>query len=245
MNDQIRHIPLRDINARHNIREVEDVSELTRSIEQHGLIQPIVVRPVGSGYELVAGHRRYRAVSLLGESTIAAVVHEQILDRDVGVIRLMENVQRLDMRPSEIVDAIEAMKASNRMMTDTAVAHSLGKTQTWLMQVRKAARAEARLLEEGMSPDQVQQLTRADLQEVSYHDDKSEVAHALLNAPAKAKALEKARKDRGARKIASYKDSTGGLSVLSNGTRVVVMCRDSSIKDRLMKEILRLKAEWA
>lgn len=72
------------------------LAELTSSIEASGLLQPIVVRPVGSRYELIAGERRWRAVQRLGWSKVAAVVRD-LDDRTTLTLALIENLQRDDL----------------------------------------------------------------------------------------------------------------------------------------------------
>lgn len=76
-----------------------ELTDLTRSIEASGLLQPIVVRPAGSGmYELIAGERRWRAVQQLGWASVPAVVKEAD-DRTLLTLALVENLQRDDLSP--------------------------------------------------------------------------------------------------------------------------------------------------
>lgn len=74
---------------------------LRKSIQSHGVVQPIVVRPEGDGYEIVAGERRWRAARLAGHETIPAVVRDEVSDREMLEIALVENVQREDLDPIE------------------------------------------------------------------------------------------------------------------------------------------------
>jgi ParB family transcriptional regulator, chromosome partitioning protein len=74
------------------------LAELSASIEVSGLLQPIVVRPRGSGYELIAGERRWRAVERLGWPTIPAVVRDAD-DQTLLTLALIENLQRNDLSP--------------------------------------------------------------------------------------------------------------------------------------------------
>jgi ParB family chromosome partitioning protein len=77
------------------------VDELVQSIRQHGLLQPIVVRPHGSGYQLISGERRLRAFRILGKSTIPATIREGVTDQELLELALVENVQRKDLDPIE------------------------------------------------------------------------------------------------------------------------------------------------
>ena len=60
----------------------ESINELSESIKEHGVIQPIVVRPVGDRYEIIAGERRYKATTLAGLSTIPAIITELKMYKD-------------------------------------------------------------------------------------------------------------------------------------------------------------------
>lgn len=74
------------------------LGELAASIQASGLLQPIVVRPVGSGFELIAGERRWRAAQRLGWQTVPAVVRE-VDDQSALTLALIENLQRDDLSP--------------------------------------------------------------------------------------------------------------------------------------------------
>jgi ParB family chromosome partitioning protein len=76
------------------------LSELAASIEASGLLQPVIVRPSGAGYELVAGERRWRAVQQLGWARVPAVVRE-VDDRALLTLALIENLQRDDLSPMD------------------------------------------------------------------------------------------------------------------------------------------------
>jgi ParB family chromosome partitioning protein len=90
------------------------LAELTASIETSGLLQPVVVRPRGSGYELIAGERRWRAVQRLGWTTIPAVVKDAD-DQTLLTLALIENLQRNDLSP------IDEAQGYRRLMEDFTV----------------------------------------------------------------------------------------------------------------------------
>lgn len=83
------------------------IKELADSIRQHGLIQPITVRPVDSGFEIVAGHRRYQACKLLRWRVIPARICA-LSDKDAFEIQLIENMHRMTMDPVEEAEAFKA-----------------------------------------------------------------------------------------------------------------------------------------
>lgn len=88
----------------------ESLQELAESIRTHGILQPVVVRRQGDGYELVAGERRWRASQAIGRTTIPAVVRDDLSERDMLELALVENVQRQDL------DAVERARGFQQMM---------------------------------------------------------------------------------------------------------------------------------
>lgn len=89
-------------------RATGDVTELAASLREHGLLQPVVVRPSGAGYELIAGHRRYAAAKLLGWTEIAAVVRDET-EEQAEILTLVENLQREDLTAKEEATALERL----------------------------------------------------------------------------------------------------------------------------------------
>ncbi|MFS0725131.1 ParB/RepB/Spo0J family partition protein [Paenibacillus sp. 1P07SE] len=86
----------------------DSIKELAESIKQHGVIQPIIVRSVLKGYEIIAGERRFRASKLIGADTVPAVVRS-FTDQQVMEIALIENLQREDLNAIEIAIAYQAL----------------------------------------------------------------------------------------------------------------------------------------
>ena len=78
----------------------EALNELAASIAQRGVIQPVIVRPLGNGYQLVAGERRWRAAQKAQLHEIPALIRD-LSDRDVMALALIENIQREDLNPIE------------------------------------------------------------------------------------------------------------------------------------------------
>lgn len=86
----------------------QSIQELAESIKQHGVIQPIIVRSVVKGYEIIAGERRYRASQLLGLTTIPAVIRS-FSDQQVMEIALIENLQRENLNAIELALAYQGL----------------------------------------------------------------------------------------------------------------------------------------
>jgi ParB family chromosome partitioning protein len=122
------------------------LEQLAESVKQYGVIQPIVVTPVGSGkYSIVAGERRWRASRLAGLKKVPAVVRTT-KDLERLEIAIVENVQRVDLSPLEQAVSIERLHQQFNM-TYEAVASRLGKAASTvnnivrLLQLPEAARA--------------------------------------------------------------------------------------------------------
>jgi ParB/RepB/Spo0J family partition protein len=97
----VQELPLASIVAGCNDRSIFNATEITalaESIRQHGLAQPITVRPVNGHYQIVAGERRFRAHQELGAATIPAIVRS-MSDREAADLMLIENIQRVDLNP--------------------------------------------------------------------------------------------------------------------------------------------------
>ena len=103
----------------------ETLDELARSIQSSGIIQPLVVRPIGSRFQLIAGERRWRAAQRAGLTKVSSIVR-QVPDELALEMTLVENIQREDL------NAIEAARAFERLMdefqlTQEMVAERTGK----------------------------------------------------------------------------------------------------------------------
>jgi ParB family chromosome partitioning protein len=106
----------------------EALDELARSIQASGIIQPIVVRPIGNRYQLIAGERRWRAAQRAGLRRVAAIVR-QVADELALEMTLVENIQREDLNAMEAARAFERLMAEFEM-TQEAVAERTGKDRT-------------------------------------------------------------------------------------------------------------------
>lgn len=110
--DKVVEIPLSQLRANpYQPRKTfndEAIQELAESIRQHGVIQPIIVRSVLKGYEIIAGERRFRASQYCGKATIPAVVRS-FSDQQVMEIALIENLQRENLNAMEIAVAYQGL----------------------------------------------------------------------------------------------------------------------------------------
>lgn len=107
----------------------EGLEELRQSIESHGLLQPILVRKAGQGFELIAGERRWRAAQMAGLAQIPAVVRSDVPDTEMLELALVENLQRRDLDPME--KALGYRRMMNELqLTQEGVAAKVGLQRT-------------------------------------------------------------------------------------------------------------------
>ena len=83
----------------------EKLSQLAASIQSHGILEPLLVRPFNNKYQLVAGERRYRAAQLVGLDTVPVVIRE-LSDEQALLLSLVENLAREDLNPVEETEGI-------------------------------------------------------------------------------------------------------------------------------------------
>jgi ParB family chromosome partitioning protein len=130
---EFTYLPLHKIRpGRYQPRqEIEptELEELSQSIKEKGIIQPIVVRKIGEeSYEIVAGGRRYQAAKSLGLNEIPTVIKE-LDDRDTLVYAIIENLQRKDLNPLEEAEAFRRLIDEFEFIQDD-IARFVGKDKT-------------------------------------------------------------------------------------------------------------------
>lgn len=106
----------------------DSIRELAESIKQHGVIQPIIVRTVLKGYEIIAGERRFRASQLCGNATVPAVVRS-FSDQQVMEIALIENLQREDLNAIEVAIAYHGLMDKFKL-TQEELSMKVGKSRS-------------------------------------------------------------------------------------------------------------------
>jgi ParB family chromosome partitioning protein len=142
-----------------------DLNDLSNSIRTHGVLQPILVRPIPGGkYEIVAGERRWRAAQRAGLHTIPAVIRE-FNELEVLEIAIVENVQRTDLNPIEEAQGFQAL-IDRFGRTQEEIAEAVGKSRPHIANMLRLLKL----------PDDLQEMVR-DGRLSSGH------ARAILTAP--------------------------------------------------------------
>jgi len=129
---ELQYLPL-DVIQRGKYQPRRDMDpqaleELAQSIRAQGVMQPIVVRPIGGGrYEIIAGERRWRASQQAGQERIPAMVRE-VPDETAIAMALIENIQREDLNPLEEAIALQRLQQEFQL-TQQQVAEAVGKSR--------------------------------------------------------------------------------------------------------------------
>lgn len=147
--DGVTHVPVSNIsgNAKQPRKEFKEaeLNELTQSITELGVLQPILLRPVGDGYEIVAGERRFRAAQKAGLKKVPAIIRP-LSDREALEISIVENVQRENLNPIEEARAYERL-AAEFGLTHAQIAERVGKERSSIANMLRLLRLPADLLQ--------------------------------------------------------------------------------------------------
>ena len=124
----------------------ESLSELAESIRRHGILQPISVRRIDSGYQLIAGERRLRAGMQAGLTEVPCLLM-RMDNQDSGIVSLVENLQRQDLDYIETAQGIQTLMA-RYTMSQEQVARLLGKSQSAIANKLRLLQHSAPVLEQ-------------------------------------------------------------------------------------------------
>lgn len=106
----------------------EELESLSNSLKKKGILQPLLVRPVSDGYEIIAGERRWRAAQKAGLHDVPVVI-EDLTDQEALEIGIIENVQRTDLNPIEEAEALSRLM-NEFSYTQEKLAAAIGKSRS-------------------------------------------------------------------------------------------------------------------
>lgn len=183
----------------------EELAELKASIAASGLIQPIVVRSAGTGFQLVAGERRWRAVKELGWEKVPAVVRD-VDERTLLVLALVENLQRASLSPIDEAEGYERL-AREFSLSHGEIAQAVGRDRSTVanaLRLLKLPRAVQQLLDSGalsagharalLSLEDEREITRVAREAVAHGWSVRETERHARGEPKKAGKAPKSRK---------------------------------------------------
>lgn len=123
---KITDIEANEMQPRKNFND-ETLTDLSESIKEHGVVQPIIVRKFGNSYQIIAGERRWRASRMAGKRTIPAIVKE-CSNLEVMELALIENLQREDLNSIEEAQAYKSLIEEYKM-TQEEISKKIGKSR--------------------------------------------------------------------------------------------------------------------
>ena len=125
-------LPIEDIVPNPNQPRIHfnetDLRELSESIQEHGVLQPLLVRKHGNGYEIIAGERRYQASKLAGLEELPVIIKE-VNDEEMLALALIENLQRSDLNPVEEAKGYRQLIDASGM-TQEALSKAVSKSRS-------------------------------------------------------------------------------------------------------------------
>ena len=141
----------------------EDIEELVSSVREKGLIQPILIRPVGDRFEVVAGARRLEACKRLRWGRIPCIIRE-LSDKRAYEISLTENIQRKTMNAVEEAKAFKLYVDQNGWGSESQLAHKIGKSQEYVSQrlsiLSLPKNVQQRIIRHQINPSVAQEIAR-------------------------------------------------------------------------------------
>lgn len=141
---ELENIPIRDIKANEDQPrqdfDLEKLKELSKSIAEVGILQPLIVKKAETGYELIAGERRLRAAKLANLEEVPVIVTNMKED-EVDKVALIENIQRQDLNPLEEAMAYDRLKKVYGY-TQEEMSKSLGKSRSYIANTMRLLKLE-------------------------------------------------------------------------------------------------------
>ena len=195
--DKIKMVNIEEIIRRENqprkTFDEESLKELKESIEEHGLIQPIIVRKTSEGYEIIAGERRYRACKMANLSEIPVIVKD-VEGRKIEELSLIENIQKEDLNPIEEALAYNYLR-DNYMLTHEELSKIAGKSRSYISNLLRLLDLEDYIKNELISGNLTSAQGRT-LLSIKESDKRKKYFEKLLNKEINIRDLEETAKGR-------------------------------------------------
>ena len=156
----------------------EALKELSTSIKEHGVIQPIIVRKIGEKYEIIAGERRYKASALAGLTKIPAIIRN-LDDKEASKVALLENLQRKDLTAIEEARTYQKILELDSM-TQEELGRTMGKSQAAIAnKLRLLALTDE--VQEALLNDQISERHARSLLNVTNQNEQVEMLERVIN----------------------------------------------------------------
>jgi ParB/RepB/Spo0J family partition protein len=239
-----KEISIDKITVDKNIRTDPDgeLGGLMETIEKYELLQPVLVIPKDGQYELVSGHRRLEAMRARNEATVPCIIRNDLSEKNLPFIKLIENVQRKQLSSHELVQIFEEMKKNTPGLTQYQIARMVGKSTGWVNAKYKAGKIIAELIGQGVPEEAVDELTDAELMKlnrrVKNKKERAKIASKMKNCGDKDLLIQAAESYIGPQK---HRTSTRsdmrriGFQIYYSGKKnLLIVCRSSIVQNQVM-----------
>jgi ParB/RepB/Spo0J family partition protein len=153
-----------------------EFDELTGSIKETGLIQPIIVRPLGDGYEIIDGHRRVEAMKKLGRGQVMAIIKD-VSERDAQIMHVIGNLQRKNLKPIEQALTCQKMLDTGIFRDKRELSKAIAKDETFVGDLLATLQMDSRIIEDLAKNNLVKDLRILRLIRLSSPVDKNGVSN--------------------------------------------------------------------
>jgi ParB/RepB/Spo0J family partition protein len=223
---KVRDVPLEKIFITKNVRTEtdEELGELIGSTQRYLQLQPIGVYPRGERFELVWGHRRFKAAQMQGESTIAAHILENIRECDIPLIKLQENMVRKQLTTDEILAAAGELQKRDPNLTDRALDSMLGKRPGYLSYHRGVAKTYVWLAAAGLKKEYLKALTGQEILDLKAQLEGSKI-----------------KKRQGTYHRGDRVPCQGYDIVVTRGPNIIIVCSSPKNKQRMLRYLGKLE----
>lgn len=186
----IENIVTREDQPRKNFDE-DAMEELTDSIKEYGVIQPILCRPKKNKYEIIAGERRFRASKRAGLETIPVIV-KNIDEKSLMEISLIENIQRQDLNPIEEALAYEDLREEFGY-TQEELAKKLGKSRSYIANILRLLKLDEET-KKYLRDGKITSSQARTLLSIDNLDERKKYLHRLLNKKTNIRKIEQRKR---------------------------------------------------
>lgn len=179
-------------NQPRRVFDYDSLNEMADSISKHGLIQPIVVRKSGNGYEIIAGERRWRGAQIAGLSEIPCLIKE-VKNLESAELALIENIQRENLNPIEEALAYDSL-INKYNLTQEEVSNVVGKSRPYITNLIRLLNLDERILDL-ISAKELSSGHGRTLLQIEDKDKQFEIAKMIMQEGLSVRATEKLVKD--------------------------------------------------
>ncbi len=148
---------LNETTKNDNSRAAQQLDELTASIESSGMMQPIIVRQVADGYEIIDGHRRVMAHKNLGRGQVRAIIKD-CTEREAQIMAVVGNLQRKNLTPIELAVTYQKLLDTEVFKDKRELSKAIGKDETYVGDLLNTLNMDTRIIDDLKNENSIKDL---------------------------------------------------------------------------------------